>query len=147
MRSNRFVAAAAALLVSVALPSAEAAEDAQPVSQRHWQPVKSDDIGASGSPATSATPTRAEQRAYVDPVTRELVAAPVVPPEPELGADARAPQPLMLPQRTPEGFIYLDTSGYQMEMKATLDADGNVHVGCTDAAHRHAPSPAREPRP
>jgi hypothetical protein len=83
----------------------------------------------------------AGQIAYIDPVTQALIPAPAP------GTDAR-PAYIRLPDassqlrmgRTPSGILFIETNGYHETLTATLDATGDLHVGCKEPGHRHAPT-------
>lgn len=95
---------------------------------------------ANSQPATDASdaaPSVASgQRAFIDPATDELVPAPVVAPQPETGGTPTAAPDFRL-QRSPEGYLYIDTSGYQHFETATLKADGSVAIECNIPGHSH----------
>jgi len=104
-------------------------------------------------PPGASTPAPASgQRAYIDPITDTVVPAPVSEAaefDPRLG---RGPVLDFSLRRTPEGYLYIDTTGYEHAVTATLDPDGTAHVNCigptSDPGHGHAaPAPAKSATP
>lgn len=120
-----------------------------------WRPATEADLQRIVVPAPAVVPAvpppvtdwASEQRVYIDPATNEIVSSPVFAPEPEVPGLQR-PMPDMNLRRTPEGFLYIDTSGYQNVETATIGADGSVHVVCNVPGHRHgSDDAAAEPTP
>ena len=147
----------ALVLLALVLPFPSDAADAER-GARTWRPATAIEVArivdahreAATRPVPRPIATPPAQRAYIDPVTNELVSSPVVPPEPEDDAAQRALQAPMTLKRNAAGFYHLDTRDYQMRATATLDASGAVHKGCVDPSHdaepATAPATAREPQ-
>lgn len=156
MSLSRAAVAAAVLAVVVSVASAAPPPSVSSVPpKRNLRAVTVDELPAASAaalrareaapaadPGRSAAP--AEQQAHIDPRTGELVAAPpgsALPTETVL-----APQVDMSLRRWPNGFLYIDTSGYQHSATATIDADGNVRMQCEEPGHGHEHA-AAEPQP
>lgn len=90
------------------------------------------------SPSRPASASAA-QVVVIDPATGRIVD---VPPPPRGTPDYLEPEPEpkvdMNLRVSPSGFLYIDTSGYQYNSTATVDADGNVHVQCDEPGHDHS---------
>jgi hypothetical protein len=153
MSLSRAAVAAAVVAVVVSVASAAPPPASSVPPKRNLRAATVDELPAASAaalrareaapaadPGRSAAP--ADQQAHIDPRTGELVAAPpgsALPTETVL-----APQVDMSLRRWPNGFLYIDTSGYQHSATATIDADGNVHMQCEEPGHEHA---AAEPQP
>ncbi|HSX58617.1 MAG TPA: hypothetical protein VLF18_00325 [Tahibacter sp.] len=126
---------------------------ASPASKRELRAATVDELppeakaalAAPRRPATS-TPEAAAQQAHIDPRTGTLIEAPPDAVAAASGAGEAAPQVDMSLQRFPNGFLYIDTSGYQHSAIATIGADGSVHLQCEEPGHGHD-APAEEPQP
>lgn len=147
MSSCRAIVLSAASLL---LSCASLTQAAEPT--RQWRPATEAEIAAlqanaeaeaaaNPTPAALPAPTDPDaapaQRAFIDPATGEQVSAPVVSPQPETSG-AETPAPDFRLQRSPEGYLYIDTTGYQHFETATLKADGSVRIDCNIPGHSHA---------
>ena len=104
-------------------------------------------LAAPSRPAATTSTSGAEaQQAHIDPRTGALIEAPPGSATVASGTGEAVPQVDMSLQRFPNGFLYIDTSGYQHSATATVDADGNVHLQCEEPGHGHE-TPAKEPQP
>jgi hypothetical protein len=108
--------------------------------------LPADAAAALAAPRRKATAPAepAAQQAHIDPRTGALVDAPSTATAESAGE--ALPQVDMSLQRWPNGFLYIDTSGYQHSATATIDADGNVHTQCDEPGHAHD-VPAQERTP
>lgn len=107
-------------------------------------------VADAGTEALETTPSgAAASRAYVDPQTGRLVAAPV-------GGESEAPEALrperlsrfqedLIAEPLPEGGFAVDLRGrFQSETVAHLDADGQLRIECVDS-QAGAGEPAERP--
>lgn len=124
------------VLVPISLALIGSAAGAQEATPRQWRLVTASERTLPATrPATAATKATAApaQKAYVDPQTGQLVSSPVIAPEPDVAEQpvlrsARAKdRPLQI---TPEGYLYIDTSDYQMTATAHVGPDGRLHRNC-----------------
>lgn len=130
---------AATALLCLWLPAAAT----EPVRTREWQPLPAARMALPVLPtpwwvAPGRAPAAAQpQWVQIDPATGSIVPATIpIPLRPEmLGAPL---QPMEL-RVNAQGYVYIDTSGYVSVVSATLDDRGELHAGCNDVGHRHAP--------
>lgn len=141
----------AAVLAVVVSANSVASPPASSAPKRELRATTVDELPAEAKAALAAprrkatTPADpAAQQAHIDPRTGALIEAP---PTIETTANGEAtPQVDMSLQRFPNGFLYIDTSGYQHSATATIDADGTVHTQCDEPGHAHdAPAQERQP--
>lgn len=142
-----FAAALAAVSVSFAWAADPPVQNASPTKADIRPATLADlppDIAAAVRARSAQPPTRsarpdAAQVVVIDPVTGQIVD---VPPPPRGTPDYLEPAPEpkvdMSLRVSPSGFLYIDTSGYQYNSTATIDADGNVHVQCDEPGHDHS---------
>lgn len=159
-----FAAALAAISVSSAWAADPPAKAAVLPAKAAAQPAKAairpatvaelpPDVAASvrarpAQPLSGTAQHDAAQTVVIDPLTGTIVD---VPPPPRGTPDYLEPeQPKsvdMSLRQYPNGFLYIDTSGYQFNSTATIDADGNIQVGCDEPGHDHSATPQQEPQP
>lgn len=152
-----FAAALAAISVSFAWaadpPAKAAAQPAKAAIRPATVAELPPDVAAavrarSAQPLSGAAQPDAAQTVVIDPLTGTIVD---VPPPPRGTPDYLEPEQSksvdMSLHQYPNGFLYIDTSGYQFSSTATIDADGNVHVDCDEPGHAHSAAAQQEPKP
>jgi hypothetical protein len=93
-------------------------------------------VVANGDDADRA-PAQSGMRAYIDPQTGRFVPEPVDPSQRPEPAETRPP---VVAVRRPDGSLMVTfDERYRKNVVATIDAAGNVHVGCVtgDGSHEH----------
>lgn len=136
-----FAAALAAASVSVVLAADRPAKtDIRPATLADLPPATAADVRArSTRPSAGGTVPAAAQVVVIDPVTGGIVDVPPPPRgTPDYLEPATEPKVDMSLRVSPAGFLYIDTSGYQYNSTATIDADGSVHVQCDEPGHDHS---------
>jgi hypothetical protein len=139
-RARPFLISLALVLSAAALP----AQGAEPA--KRWRLSTAADLppGAVVHAPLDAAPMHADpksatgMRVSIDPITGEIIEAPVLAPLP--GRTPSASPPDFRLQRTPEGYLYIDTSALQNVQVLHIDADGDMHANCYLPDHAHAAS-------
>jgi hypothetical protein len=81
----------------------------------------------------------------IDPVTGAIV--PRTLPVALRPAPPAQPLPRMELRSTPEGYLYLDTRGYQNYVTAHLGPDGSLHLDCSTPSHGASQPDGTAPSP
>ena len=119
------------------------------VRSRDWQPLAVSDARLPVLPVpfwvapdqrTSPDPAFWVQ---IDPVTGAIV--PRTLPLALRPAPPAQPLPRMELRSTPEGYLYLDTRGFQNVVTAHLGPDGSLHLDCSTPSHAASPSDEASP--
>jgi len=109
--------------------------------RKQWRPATAEDIarqqaltGAGASVPARTTdfsaPGPLAQQAYIDPRTNELISQPPAASS-ALPATAATPGPDFALQRTPEGFLYIDTSEYRHIETVVIETPGALNTECS----------------
>jgi hypothetical protein len=93
-------------------------------------------------PAPAVPATSSGMRVSIDPITNEIIESPTLAPLP--ARTPTAPSPDFSLQRTPEGYLYIDTTALQNVQVLHIDADGSMHANCYLPGHSHAGDPAAD---
>ncbi len=115
-------------------------------------PNGSDDSSAPSAGANASAPLASQGvRAYLDPVTGEMVDGPVTPEQRAQAEVLPAPDysRVTFEPRADGSVIAYSNGQFQSTTTITLDADGKARIGCTQtgdhAQHGH-PAPSAEAR-
>jgi len=110
--------------------------------RKQWRPATAEDIQrqqertGNGLAATSVEQAGSVdsaplgQRAYIDPLTNELISKPASAIAESPSAATTAAPDFVL-QRSPEGYFYIDTSAYRHIETIVIDAPNSLSTKCS----------------